>query len=170
MHDLKPIAKDSIPRALSKAERYRLLNEPFQAESICRDILAIDESNQEAMVCLILSITDMFATGESELDHAAPLVQRLSNTFERMYYEGVMQERWARALVGAGYPPESADRWFQMAMRAFEDAQQHAPPGNNDAILRWNACVRMMERIRIEEDESGDDGDDELSLDDVPMR
>jgi hypothetical protein len=33
--DLKPISIASIPRALEKAERYRLLNEPEQAESIC---------------------------------------------------------------------------------------------------------------------------------------
>lgn len=170
MHQLKPIARESIPRALSKAERYRLLNEPFQAESICRDVLAIDPENQDALACLILSITDMFSTGEMEVDDAQSLVQGLGGVFDRMYYQGVIQERWARALIGAGYPPESADRWFQMAMRAFEDAQRHAPPGNDDAILRWNACVRMMERIRDEDDGEAGEGD-EMSLDDdVPMR
>jgi hypothetical protein len=171
MHELKPIAKESIARALSKAERYRLLNEPFQAESICRDVLAIDETNQEALICLILSITDMFATGETEVDDAQQLVERLKGTFDRMYYQGMIQERWARALVGAGYPPESADRWFQMAMRAFEDAQRHATPGNDDAVLRWNACVRMMERIRAEGDDTEDGEDGDMSFDDdVPMR
>ena len=36
---LKPISKDGIPEAISKAELYRYLNEPGEAESICRDIL-----------------------------------------------------------------------------------------------------------------------------------
>src|SRR6266496_5947017 len=32
---LKPISRAAIPRALERAERYRLLSEPEQAESIC---------------------------------------------------------------------------------------------------------------------------------------
>jgi hypothetical protein len=43
---LKPISKDGIPEAISKAELYRNLNEPGEAESICRDILAADPENQ----------------------------------------------------------------------------------------------------------------------------
>ena len=35
MHfDLKSISTDAVPKALEKAERYRLLNEPSLAESI----------------------------------------------------------------------------------------------------------------------------------------
>ena len=42
MHfELKSISEKSIPEALAKVERYRLLNEPGLAESICLDILAI---------------------------------------------------------------------------------------------------------------------------------
>ena len=36
---LKPISKEAIPRAIQKAERYRLINQSWAAESICRDIL-----------------------------------------------------------------------------------------------------------------------------------
>ena len=61
MLELKPISRDAIPQALVKAERYRLLNEPGQAESICLDVLAVDPSNQEARVLYILALTDQFS-------------------------------------------------------------------------------------------------------------
>ena len=37
MPELKQLHKEAIPSALEKAERYRLLNEPGEAESICHD-------------------------------------------------------------------------------------------------------------------------------------
>ena len=60
MFELKSISTQAIARAIVKAERYRLLNEPQEAESICRDILTVDPENQEALVMLLLSITDQF--------------------------------------------------------------------------------------------------------------
>jgi len=42
MFDLKPLSKNAIPAALAKAERYRLLNEPMQAASICEDVLRVE--------------------------------------------------------------------------------------------------------------------------------
>src|SRR6186997_1673006 len=36
--ELKPLSASAIPSALAKAERYRLINEPEQSESICEDI------------------------------------------------------------------------------------------------------------------------------------
>jgi hypothetical protein len=36
---LKRLHPDSIDSAIKRAERYRLLTEPFQAERICRDVL-----------------------------------------------------------------------------------------------------------------------------------
>jgi hypothetical protein len=47
MH-LKPLSVDAIPSALVNAERYRFLNEPGEAESICLDVLAVDPANQAA--------------------------------------------------------------------------------------------------------------------------
>ena len=58
MFNLKPISHDSIETALAKAERYRLLNEPHEAESICHDILAIDPANRQARISLVLALTD----------------------------------------------------------------------------------------------------------------
>jgi len=42
MYELKRLTKEAVPRALEKAERYRLLNEPTEAESICQDILRVE--------------------------------------------------------------------------------------------------------------------------------
>src|SRR5262245_8498747 len=82
---LKPIAKGAIPRALEKAERYRLLNEPEQAESICLDILAADPDNQPALVMLILSITDRFGRGDAPgLQRAREYVAGLNDPYQRL--------------------------------------------------------------------------------------
>jgi len=170
MFDPKPISKDSIPRALSKAERYRLLNEPFQAESICRDILAADPANQDATVCLVLALTDMFETGDAKVDDARTLAATLAGAYERLYYEGVVQERWASALLVGGYPASSVYDLFCSAMQRFEDARALAPGANDDAVLRWNACVRMMARHGLTPEDESEIGDTCSLDDDVPMR
>ena len=61
MYEIKPIHREAVPAALEKAKHYRLLNAPADAESICLDILEIDPDHQEALVVLILSLTDQFA-------------------------------------------------------------------------------------------------------------
>src|SRR5579864_3525344 len=58
--ELKTLSLEAVPRALAKAERYRLLNEPGEAESICRDALDADPDNQDALVMLLLALTDQF--------------------------------------------------------------------------------------------------------------
>ncbi len=63
MAELKSLHKDAIPAALEKAERYRLLNEPGEAESICLDILHVDPENQQALITLLLALTDRFEKG-----------------------------------------------------------------------------------------------------------
>src|SRR5690349_3355567 len=60
MFQLKPISKAGIPEALQKAERYRLLNEPHLAESICQDILDLEPENHKAVITKLLAITDQF--------------------------------------------------------------------------------------------------------------
>lgn len=47
--ELKILSPEAVPRALAKAERYRLLNDPGEAESICLDALRAAPHNQEAM-------------------------------------------------------------------------------------------------------------------------
>ena len=43
-----PISPDAVPAALEKAEHYRLLNEPEEAESICVDVLEVEPDDQQA--------------------------------------------------------------------------------------------------------------------------
>jgi hypothetical protein len=146
---LKPISVEAIPAALAKAERYRLLNEPEQAESICEDVLAADPGNHEARITLILALTEQFRQHEPGLlARAQELAAALDSEYERLYYAGLVAERHTRALItrggpGAGLP---VGDWLQSAMRSFERAGEIGSPGNDDARLRWNACVRLAER------------------------
>ena len=149
MPALKPIAKESIPRALLKAERYRLLNEPWEAESICRDVLAADPDNQQAVVCLILAMTDLFASRRGRVNDLRSLVESLSSPFERAYYAGVVEERWAKSLMNERGSMSAVHDALQQAMAHFEEAESLAPDGNDDAVLRWNTCVRLLERGEI---------------------
>ncbi len=148
MH-LKPITPEGIPAALEKAERYRLLNDSSAAESICLDVLEIDPSNQEALVSLLLSITDQFQEEMSDGVHRARAVlPRLTDEYERVYYTGIIFERRARAQlhrVALG-SSEVASEGFREAMRWYERAESMRPAGNDEAILRWNTCARMLGR------------------------
>ena len=146
---LKPITHEGIPAALQKAERYRLLNDSSAAESICLDVLEIDSANQEALVSLLLSITDQFF--EEISDHvrrAQDVLPRLTDEYERVYYAGIIAERRARAQLHRGSlgSAEVASAGFREAMRSYEKAESMRPAGNDEAILRWNTCVRMLAR------------------------
>src|ERR1051326_267800 len=96
--ELKTLSTDSIPAALEKAMRYRLLNEPGEAESICHDVLACDPENQEALVILLLALTDRFGKNyRAGLIHAQEVLPRLRDPYERAYYAGIISERRAKA-------------------------------------------------------------------------
>lgn len=147
--ELKPITREGIPAALQKAERYRLLNESSAAESICLDVLAIDPKNQDALVSLLLSITDQFAEEPAEgVRRAREVIPRLDDEYERLYYSGIVCERRARAQLhrGALGSAEVATEWFREAMTWYEKAEKMRPSSNDEAILRWNTCVRMLGR------------------------
>ena len=143
---LKPISKDGIPEAISKAELYRYLNEPGEAESICRDILAADAENQTAFRLLGLSITDQF-TGNASDRHseAESAFQSLTDQYECFYYAGILHERQAKAQLNAGRSPYMVMPLFEKALDFFEQAEAIRPHGNDDAILRWNRCVRILQ-------------------------
>src|SRR5262249_40086798 len=99
----KPISKEGIPDALDKAERYRWLNEPLLAESICRDILKIDPENKKANITLLLALTDQFGR-EINLKLAQNALQKISDEYEKEYYSGIICERQGRALLDRGTP------------------------------------------------------------------
>jgi len=143
---LKRLSPDGVESALERAERYRLLNEPSQAESICLDILEIEPANQKALVLLLLAITDAFSAGTSRVALALALLPRLDGEYNRAYYDGLIHERQARALIARGTPGSGygAHAALVRAMEAFEKAEELRPAGNDDSILRFNACVRFM--------------------------
>ena len=150
MFDLKPLSKNAIPAALAKAERYRLLNEPMQAASICEDILRVDPGNTTARVALILALSDQLDSGEQAavLARAKALLPELPGEYERAYYAGILAERRAlscltSAKAGSGF---TAYEGLREAMAFFERAEAVRPPDNDDAILRWNSCARVLMR------------------------
>ncbi len=149
MFDLKPLTRDAIPRALEKAERYRLLNEPGEAESICEDVLSIEPENQQAFVTLLLALTDQFGDGVAgHLAAARDALGRLQSAYDRAYYAGIVSERHAKARLKAGAPGATATAREHLyeAMARYEEAEALRPPGNDDALLRWNACARLLMR------------------------
>jgi tetratricopeptide (TPR) repeat protein len=147
MFELKPISPDSVEGALAKAERYRLLNEPSEAESICRDILEIDPKNRQARISLILALTDEIPQEASSFTRAMEAIPTLESAYDRAYYSGIAWERRAKALYGSKGPGSSGyvHDWIVKALQFFEEAEHLRPEGNDSSILRWNACVRFLE-------------------------
>ncbi len=159
MFDLKPISKESVPLALQKAERYRVINDPSSAESICLDVLTVDPNNQQALITLVLAITDQFADAPTEgVRRAREVLQRIDDEYSRSYYSGIVCERCAKAQLhqGALASGEMAYHWFREAMSWYEKAEGLRPAGNDEAILRWNTCARILvgnERLQPRRDE-----------------
>lgn len=149
MPDLKPISRQSVPLALEKAERYRLINDPSSAESICLDVLTVDPENQQALVTLLLAITDQFDAGPVEgVRRAREVLPRLQDRYKRDYYGGIICERCAKAQLRSGGPRsgEMAYHWLSEAMSCYEKAESQRPAGHDEAILRWNTCERLLAR------------------------
>ena len=150
---LKPLSQQAIPRALEKAERYRLLNEPVAAESICLDILHVDAENQEALITLLLALTDQFGQPyRMSAVQPADVIAKLKGDYQRAYYAGIVAERKAQAILRADPPGSShlAHDLLMQAMRYYQSAADVRPAGNDDALLRWNTCVRMMESQAVQ--------------------
>ena len=160
--DAEPIAisPESIPRALERAMRYRLLNDPEQAESICLDVLAVDAENQDALVTLILALTDQFGVSEPPptVGQVREYVDRLATEYQRHYYTGIICERRARSFLRRPMGRAFAYEAFREAMTWFERAAAIRPEAEDEALLRWNSCVRTIHRNslkpRSEEPES----------------
>jgi hypothetical protein len=149
--NLKPISSAGIPAALQKAERYRLLNDSTAAESICLDILAVEPDNQQALVMLVLAITDQLELSEDAVKRAREVLPRLKDEYKRHYYSGIISERKAKSVLKrAAMGGDAVARdWFRDAMRWYEKAEAIRPQANDEAILRWNTCVRLLQRHEI---------------------
>jgi hypothetical protein len=145
-YQLKSISRAGIAEALAKVELYRYLNEPEESESICRDILAVDAKQQLALRLLGLSITDQFTGRASDrYGEAEEVFQKLADPYERLYYTGILYERRAKAQLCAGQSPHTLLPLFERALQNFGEAEKIRPAGNDDAILRWNRCVRLLQ-------------------------
>lgn len=151
MTELKPLSEEAIPAALEKAEHYRLLNEPAEAESICLDVLQTNPENQKALITLLLAVSDRFTKGYGVSDtQVKQLLCQLKGDYERAYYSGILAERRAKMKLAQG-PPASfwAHDLFCEAMGCFEKAEALRPPGNDDALLRWNTCARIIAQNKL---------------------
>jgi hypothetical protein len=149
MFQPKPITKEGIPAALQKAERYRVINDPTSAESICLDVLTLSPDHQQALVTLLLAITDQFGQAPTEgVRRAREVLPRLQDEYKRTYYAGIICERCAKAQLRSGAPKsgEMAYGWLREAMDWYQKAESQRPPGNDEAILRWNTCGRLLAR------------------------
>lgn len=149
MSELKALSSEAIPKALERAERYRLLSEPEDAESICLDILEIAPDNQPALELLLLSRTDQLDGGDPRtLERARRVLPRLASEYDRCYYGGLICERQAKRLLHRrgqrGH--EAAYDWLRYALEEYEQAIELRAAGDDEAILRWNTCVRLMKR------------------------
>ena len=155
--ELKRLTPEGLPRALAKAERYRLLNEPREAESICLDALEREPDNQEALKTLLLALTDQFSSEDAWVPdptrpspaatvvaEALKVVTRLRDEYDRAYYSGVIYERRANATLHSN--SARAFDWLRSAMTWYEKAEAIRPPANDDAVLRWNTCARLIMR------------------------
>jgi tetratricopeptide (TPR) repeat protein len=145
-YELKRISTAGIPEAITKVELYRSLGEPEEAESICRDILSIEPRQQLALRLLGLALTDQFTGGGSDrYREAEQIFQQLDDPYERLYYGGIAAERRAKAQLRAGQMSHTLLPLFEQALRLFGEAEKIRPAGNDDAILRWNRCVRLLQ-------------------------
>ena len=145
--ELKRLPLEGVARAKKKAEQYRLLNEPRQAESICLDILEVAPDDEDVIVLLLLARTDQFAKEVgARVNGTRELLDRLSSEYDRRYYAGVICERWGKAQLtrhrpGSGHYVYS---WLREAMEHYEQARQLDPQAS-DPVLRWNACARLIQ-------------------------
>ena len=160
MFQLKTLSKEAVPAALERAKHYRLLNEPGAAESICLDILEVDPANQEALITLVLAMSDRFgrdyAVGDMRIQD---FLSKIQGDYQQAYYTGIVYERRAKATLrnGAIGSESTAYEFFRSAMNWFEKAEAVRPAGNDDVILRWNGCARIIMRNNLKAREMASD-------------
>ncbi len=145
--ELKRLHTDSLPAALARARHYRLLNQPHLAESIFRDILEVDSGHEDAKVGLIMTLCDAFVSASSSpVSEVLRMANELDDAYSRSYYSGLVCERKAQAHLDKGGPGAGALAydWLRQAMDHYSDAEPLRPSGNDDALLRWNTCARVL--------------------------
>jgi hypothetical protein len=146
------IHPDSIPTVLDKARQYRSLNEPDLALSICLDVFAVEANNQAALVIYILALTDQFAHPHLKVESAkiTDNIAKLDSEFHQIYYTGIFLERKARALLSNPMSRSFAYEGLMEAVEQYELAEKIAPKHCSDPILRYNSCLRTIEKECLE--------------------
>ena len=143
--ELKKIRPSAVDAAVEKAEKYRDLNQPFEAESICRDVLDASPDHPGALRTLGLALTDQFeGKGKGRYAEVMETFARLPDAYERVFYYGIACERQGKAQLREGRPLQSSLPLFEKALVHFEEAERLRPEGNDDALLRWNSVVRTL--------------------------
>jgi hypothetical protein len=157
-YTLKRIHADGIETAVQKADKYRELNQPEEAESICRDVLAVDPDHQLALRVLGLALTDRFGEAPgARYAEAQEVFGRLRDPYERAFYAGLASEREGKAQLARRVGVRSVLPLFEQALARYAEAETLRPPGNDDAVLRWNSCVRRLRALGPVEHDAGDD-------------
>lgn len=148
---LKPLRADGIRHALDKAHHYRLLNEPWESESICLDVLRTEPENQEALVTLLLSLADQIHVHGNET-RGRDVIRRISAPYDKLYYGGLLWERKGKCqleLVSNKHIPYDA---LRRAMEKYSEAIEMRPDDSELAVLRWNTCARVIMNRGLEPD------------------
>ena len=168
---LKSLSRDALLDAMKKAERYRLLNEPREAESICRDVLSADPDNHDALVMLILTLTDCFKERKLLLlDETLSLLERLDDEYERKYYTAVAWERWGKVQLAHNAPGHVVYEWIRKAMDLFEQAERISPTRSAAAVVRWNTCARLLNANDAIRPEQAMTPEPQIIDEEMPMR
>jgi len=154
-HELKRLPAHELDSAVEKAMLYRELNQPEEAESICQDVLVVDDKHQNARRVLGLAITDRFAEIEVGLfEEAMKVFEKLDVEYDRIYHQGVAWERLGKAHLrrGEGHGALTA---LEHAIEHFERAEKIARAtnvSNPDPVLRFNRCIRLLRSHKLLQD------------------
>ena len=143
-YELKKLADKNLSAAITLAKHYRDLNQPDEAESICRDVLEVAPDHVDALRTLGLALTDRFPTAWMSLfEEACSTFKKLPSEYERLYYVGIAWERYAKAQLESGRA-HNAIHAFEEAIAKFEEASPLAAKDDPAPILHYNRCVRAL--------------------------
>jgi len=144
--ELKQLRARNLRAAVDLAKQYRDLNQPEDAESICRDVLEVSPYDEDAWRTLGLALTDQFASSWMMLfDEACAAFSNLRSEYEKLYFTGVAWERYAKAQLGAGHS-NNAIHAFEQAMELFDRADGLGSADDPRPVLHYNRCVRALTR------------------------
>jgi tetratricopeptide (TPR) repeat protein len=141
-YELKPLTQKNLDSAMEMAKHYRDLNQPEEAESICRDILGVAPTHEGALRTLGLALTDRFPQSTSFFEEAIAVFGKLPGEYDRVYLTGVAWERWAKVQIATS--PSNALHGYEEALEQFEKAEKLGHADRPEPLLRYNCCVRAL--------------------------